>query len=73
MARDWKKWNYQYDSLEPPQASFNDDGELNRDLYLPGLKKSLNEKYSDTRHELLRDPHIDGNKNDYIVNIVYDR
>ena len=37
------------------------------------LKKTLNSKYGNTRKDLLNAPGIHGLKNDYIINIVYDR
>ncbi|MCJ1463962.1 hypothetical protein MMC07_002572 [Pseudocyphellaria aurata] len=72
-ARDWTHSNYQYDTLEPPKSVYNEHGELNRDLWIAELRRILNEKYSNTRHELLSSPRIEGNKNDYIINILYDR
>lgn len=37
------------------------------------LKRTLNSLYGNTRKDLLNAPGIHGLKNDYIINIVYDR
>jgi hypothetical protein len=40
---------------------------------LSALKRRINEKYGIARRELNRSPGIDGHKNDYVINIIYDR
>jgi hypothetical protein len=37
------------------------------------LKRTLNSRYGNTRKDLFNAPSVDGRKNDYIINIVYDR
>ena len=41
--------------------------------YLPGIRKAINERYGQTRKELFKFPSLNGKKNDYIVDVIYDR
>ncbi|KAF8534625.1 common central domain of tyrosinase-domain-containing protein [Trichophaea hybrida] len=71
MIRDWKALGYQYDTLMPPLHVLDATGQLDRDSYLSHLKRHLNERYSNKEKD--RPGNIDGHKNDYIINIIYDR
>jgi tyrosinase len=71
MIRDWKALGYQYDTLMPPLHVLDATGQLDQDSYLSHLKRHLNERYSNKEKD--RPGNIDGHKNDYVINIIYDR
>ena len=64
--------NYTYDDLAfPPKPELSGTVE---DEYLAKLRKHINSLYGTTRKALLNDGiDTEGNKNDYLINIVYDR
>ena len=88
MVKDWTKFNYTYDNLSQP-ASGSTNGQPETLLaaqpqshsathstnisHHSTLKRALNSQYGNTRRDLLHAPEIQGRKNDYIINIVYDR
>jgi len=56
----------------PPAAPHAAASAVNK-VDIPALKKSINDRYGRIRHALRQSPHIGGRKNDYIVNVIYDR
>lgn len=65
-ARHTEPWNYSYDTLH------HEPGQKNAD-YLSDIRKTINELYGQSRKDLFQFPNIHGKKNDYILNIIYDR
>ncbi|KAK4694655.1 hypothetical protein P7C71_g2972, partial [Lecanoromycetidae sp. Uapishka_2] len=71
LTRSWTDYGYQYDDLSFPP---NPDGTSAAQTSLEELRKSINKRYGVTRRRVLdAQQDIAGLKNDYIVNIVYDR
>ena len=70
-CRDITKLHYSYDDLKKPKKGRKEaEG---ADL-LDELRRSINRQYGVARGRVLNDKHgIAGLKNDYIVNVVYDR
>ncbi|KAI5862472.1 common central domain of tyrosinase-domain-containing protein [Durotheca rogersii] len=87
-ARDWTKLWYQYDDLAPKASALEEDGTLNEREYIHDLRDHIRDIYPSTpqyistlydsikrNHKNFLGPKTpgDGNWNDYIVNIDYDR
>ena len=69
-ARHINQLGYGYDDLSPPSP---DSGTDEKENFLRGLRKSINDRYSSTRNKVLGAPKVEGTENDYIINVVYDR
>ena len=65
-ARETDRWGYTYDILHR-RANQSDEE------YLSNIRKTINERYGQTRKDLSNFPKISGKENDYIVDIIYDR
>lgn len=73
-VKDWTKLNYTYDTLASLTAKAH-QGVAQPDVqhHLPGLRRSVVQRYGNTRRALAKAPGIEGRKNDYIINVTYDR
>lgn len=70
-CRDVTELHYSYDNLKNPGKGGKGADEV--DL-LDELRSSINKQYGSTREHILGDTYgTTGLKNDYIVNVVYDR
>lgn len=70
-CRDITKLHYSYDDLEKPEKGRKEAEGVD---FLDELRKSINRQYGVARGRVLGDKYgIAGLKNDYIVNVVYDR
>ncbi|KAF2200495.1 Di-copper centre-containing protein [Delitschia confertaspora ATCC 74209] len=63
-VRAWTDLNYSYDWAFHPHPGAANNSEIIR---------HINETYGHHRRELLNGPQISGTKNDYVINVVYDR
>jgi tyrosinase len=88
MVRDWTRFNYTYDGLPQPvtrsgdaqpamilaaQSQIASTSPSTNISHHSTLNRAINGQYGNTRKDLLHAPEIQGRKNDYIINIVYDR
>lgn len=65
-VKDTEPLGYSYDVLHHRSGQ-------ERDRYLSGLRKAINERYGQVRKELSKFPKLKGKKNDYVVDVIYDR
>lgn len=65
-AKTTEPLGYSYDVLH--HRSGQKDGP-----YLSGIRKAINERYSQIRKQVLKFPDLPGKKNDYVVDVIYDR
>ena len=70
-----KDLNYTYENLEEPsQPAKSDISDVTGSENLAKLRKRINLLYGTTRQALQKNKEkTEGNKNDYVINIVYDR
>ena len=70
-ARMWSDLKYQYDDLTTPPAG---SGELLGQSDPTELRKQINQQYGSLRSKFFDvGEGFKGKKNDYIINLVYDR